>query len=267
MKWGRTLVVVFSALAITALGIDAADTFQGARSTLLGQVLQQETAICPDGMTVVPEGFSVRCVDTYEASVAETCIFNLPASIMDSKSNIQDTTCVPQSVAGAMPWRFITRDMAQTACLQAGKRLPTSEEWYMFALGTPDVTEVCNTDSAEISTTGQYTDCQSAVGVHDAIGNMWEWTSDEVVQGVFNNRTLPTEGYVALVDKSGMAVETTDQPQIDFNNDYFWGSNQSVRAIMRGGFYGSGQDAGVYAAHTDVATDFSGAGIGFRCVL
>jgi formylglycine-generating enzyme required for sulfatase activity len=265
MKWVRVPMVILGAVIVTALGIDAADTLQGARSTLFGQVIQHTESGCPAGMVSVPNSLSFTCVDVFEAAAGPDCIHSRPQNIQQTMDNLQDTDCVPHSAPDAMPWRFLTRDQAQTACLSAGKRLPTNEEWYVLALGTIDDSS-CNTDSTEPYIASVDSDCVSKTGVYDAVGNVWEWTSDDAVAGAIHGRVLPTEGYVTAVDKAGVAVETTAVPNTLYNEDYFWSSTDSVRAVMRGGFYGSGSDAGLYATHADVATDFSGAGIGFRCV-
>ena len=36
--------------------------------------------------------------------------------------------------------------------------------------------------------------------------------------------------------------------------------------MIRGGFYGSEDDAGLYTANTSVETSFASQGVGFRCV-
>lgn len=252
-------------MIITALGIDAADTVNGSRATLLGQLIGAGE-ICPSGMAEVPGAVTFTCVDIYEASPATTCPEQQPASQSATVVNTQSSDCVAESKAEVLPWRFITRDQAQTMCLKSGKRLPSNLEWQMISLGTPDNDSVCNSASDQLHSTGSYTSCKSAIGVMDTVGNLWEWTSDEVVQGVYNNRTVPASGYVTSADAGGAAVETASQPNDLYGADYFWSNNTIVSAVMRGGFYGSGSDAGVYAFHADVAADMQGAAIGFRCV-
>ena len=43
-------------------------------------------------------------------------------------------------------------------------------------------------------------------------------------------------------------------------------TSPGVRGMIRGGFYGSGEDAGIFAQNMSVALDSRTAGIGFRCV-
>lgn len=37
--------------------------------------------------------------------------------------------------------------------------------------------------------------------------------------------------------------------------------------MMRGGFYRSGEDGGIYSIHADIEPTFSSGAIGFRCVI
>lgn len=265
MKRGlKLMVILFGAVSITALGIDAADTLTGSRTTLLGQLITLSRDTCPAGMIELPAATTFTCVDKYEVSASEDCPHPTPRSIFDTDENITNQACVGVSEAKRVPWRFVSRDEAEILCLRSGKRLPTNQEWQRFALGT--TAELCNTHTDEVSETGAHAACMSAVGVVDAVGNVWEWTYDEVYAGVFKERPLPPTGYVQLADNSGMAVETTNEPSAQYGADYFWSGAGAVTAIMRGGFYGSAADAGVYAAHTNVTLDFTGEAIGFRCI-
>jgi formylglycine-generating enzyme required for sulfatase activity len=98
------------------------------------------------------------------------------------------------------------------------------------------------------------------------IGNVWEWIDGEVNAGMYNNRLLPDGGYVSVADSAGIVLETTQTPHIEFGNDYALTSKEGVKGMIRGGFYGSGDDAGIFAQNLSVPLDFRSAGIGFRCV-
>jgi len=98
------------------------------------------------------------------------------------------------------------------------------------------------------------------------IGNVWEWVIGDVSGRTYGSRTLPSTGYVANADSTGIATETVADPQPSFHNDYFWSKDEGAFVMMRGGFYGSGDDAGVYSTHAGIAPGFAGAAVGFRCV-
>lgn len=266
MKWLKVGAVIFSAVLITALGIDAADTLQGSRSTLLGQVIgSADNGKCPAGMAPVPMASTFTCVDVYEASASAECPHPNPSNELQSQENAAQSACKAASVPDVDAWRFVTREQAFTACMRAGKRLPKSEEWYITSVGTTDTTENCNIDSGAVKKTGDSA-CVSAVGAYDTIGNVWEWTSDDVIEGMFNGRELPQTGFVTQVDTQGVAVLTNTSASELFFKDYFWSSKQGAFGMLRGGFYGSKQDAGVYAIHADTPPTTAGTAIGFRCV-
>jgi formylglycine-generating enzyme required for sulfatase activity len=266
MKWLRVGAVVFGAVLITALGIDAADTLNGSRATLLGQVISSKDG-CPSGMTSVPMANTFRCVDVYEASADSTCAHPDPQNEIETRENIEQQNCKAVSKKGSDPWRYITREEANAACMRAGKRLPKSDEWYLISVGTPDEEKICNISGADVRKSDADNACVSSVGAHDAIGNVWEWTLDDVIDGMYAGRPLPDSGYVAQVDAEGMAVLTNAAPSDLFYKDYFWSNKSGAFGVLRGGFYGSKSDAGVYAAHAETAPTTAGTAIGFRCVL
>ncbi len=267
MKWWKTTLVIFGAVIITALGIDAADTFTGSDGTLLSQVIGSKAeGKCPSGMSVVLNTESITCVDTYEVSTGKNCPVKDPDNPLSSNRNIETAGCLPDSKADAYPWRFVTRDQAMQMCARAGKRLPTSNEWYLLSLGMASVEDSCNVSSRAVLATGALPNCVSPHGAFDLVGNVWEWVSDDIIDGTYEERKLPEEGYVAQVDGGGMATMSSKEPQPLFGNDYFWVAHSGAYGIIRGGYYDSGKDAGIYTAHADTPPSSSGIGIGFRCV-
>lgn len=267
MKWGRVILVVFGAIILTALGIDAADTISGKDGTLLSQVIKsQDTGLCSPGMREVVNVPGITCVDAYEVSPGKDCPAQDPQNLLGSMQNLETPACVPESKQDAIPWRFVTRDQAMQACERVGKRLPTSEEWYALSLGVVAIDTSCNISSHSVSKTGAYPSCITPHGAYDMVGNVWEWVSDDVVNGTYKDKTLPEEGYVAQVDQAGMAIVTTEDAQPLFGGDYFWSDAGGVYGIIRGGYYDSGADGGIYTVHADTLPTTASIGIGFRCV-
>jgi formylglycine-generating enzyme required for sulfatase activity len=266
MKWGKLTLVIVGALIITALGIDAADTFQGNGGTLLSQVISKDTGRCPEGMTPVEAIPGVNCVDIYEASPGENCPAKTPDQMVATQHNMDSGECTAESKQHATPWRYVTRDQAMQMCARSAKRLPTNEEWYLLSLGMANPESSCNISSRSISETGAHDGCVSPLGAYDLVGNVWEWVSDDVINGSHNTRQLPESGYVAQVDAGGLAVAVSQDAQDLFGKDYFWSRADGAYGMIRGGYYDSGSDAGVYTVHADTPPTSASVGIGFRCV-
>lgn len=267
MKFLKVGAVLLGALVITTLGISASDTFSGNSGSLLSQLSGAPEEPCPAGMAHVVVGQTFSCVDRYEVSPSELCAYGKPGSSQETQSNINDRACMAESLPDAQPWTYVTRSQAQVLCARSGKRLPTGAEWYTFALGTTDNDVACNTNGGGAASAGAHASCESGVGVFDAIGNVWEWTTDDVFDGVYSNRALPEDGFVAQVDASGVATLTNDTPTEEFGADYFWHNPTGVYGLLRGGFFGSGEDAGLFSVHAKTAPTAATVAIGFRCVL
>ncbi len=265
MKAIKIIAVVFGAVLITSLAIDASDTFSGDSGTMLSQIIGSSGDICPKGMIAVPAAQTFSCVDEYEA-VSINCPVGNPTNQFDTEINLADSGCMVESNEMGIPWRFVDREQAEILCARSGKRLPDAEEWYRFALGTP--TNKCNVNQGGVVVGADLPECVSAAGVKNAVGNVWEWVKDDVAGGVYENRELPETGYVVQVDSSGVATKTgLEKVDGETKEDYFWSSKEGSHGMIRGGFYGSRADAGVFSIHAATLPTFSGAGVGFRCIL
>lgn len=265
MRSLKVVVVILVSIVITALGIDASDSLSGKGGTMLSSVINTSNDICPTGMVEVGAALTFSCVDEYELSAGSGCVVASPQNQFDTEANISQTDCRSESLSSSEPWRFISREQAAVMCARSGKRLPTAAEWYQFALGTD--AKKCNVDSGVVSKAGNYEACTSAYFVKNTVGNVWEWVSDDVISGQYNNRQLPETGYVKQVDNGGMATVTTLEKEAELSGEYFWSIKDGAFAIIRGGYYGSQSDAGVFAVHAHTLPTFSGNAVGFRCVL
>lgn len=267
MRFLKVGAIVFGALLITTLGINATDVLTGSSGSLLGQLMATDTpGVCPDDMVHVPTAQSFTCVDRYEASPAAVCPIMQPGSGPDTQQNLNEQSCASVAKPAVAPWTYVSREQAATLCARAGKRLPTAAEWYHFAIGTPDSDAACNVSSTGVWPSGSNELCQAATGVYDAVGNVWEWVTDDVRDATRAGETLPEEGYVAQVDSAGIPSVTDVQPTEQFGSDYFWSSETGVYGMLRGGFYGNRSDAGVYAVQAKTAPTIATVAIGFRCV-
>jgi len=210
-------------------------------------------------------GDRALCVDTYEASPGEDCPHQDPNNVIASQENVSTGSCQPVTQPDAAPWRFVSYTDAQQLCARVGKRLPNNDEWYRAVSGIAADAPCVLGGQGSPEPTGT-ANCVSPLGAHDLIGNVWEWVDAEVVEGVYNDRTLPLDGYVTAVDGDGVVSETSQRPQSDFGEDYAWTSTDGVTGMIRGGFYGSGTDGGIFSLNSSIATNFRATGIGFRCV-
>jgi formylglycine-generating enzyme required for sulfatase activity len=267
MKWLKITLVVLFAGVLTAVGIDASDTIQGSNDTFLAQIIGSERGgVCGEGMVEVKTGLSFTCVDAFEASPSETCPHSDIQSELQTQENANEADCVPVSVKDALPWRYVSLAQAQQFCARAEKRLPTNEEWYIIAQGLSSVDSCTLFEKGGSPKQTGVNECVTPAGAYDVVGNVWEWVQGEVVDGTLEGKTVPDSGFVSLVDSSGTVLETTTVAKEEYGKDYAWTDKQGVKGIIRGGFFGSGEDGGLYTQNMAVPLDFRTGGLGFRCI-
>lgn len=266
-KLHKSILVGIGAVVLSTVAIQASDMLRGIEGNLSGLAIESEGGVCGVGAVEILLGSHALCVDTYEASASLECPHQTPNSQTETQENANESACKPQSKSEMMPWRFVSLTQAQQFCGRVGKRLPTNEEWYKVVSGFTDQSScVTQSGKSEPNTTGSTASCVTPAGVHDMVGNVWEWIDEEVTSGTYNDRVLPQEGYVSLVDSDGVVVETQNSGLQEYGNDYAWTSSDGVKGVIRGGFYGSGDDAGIFSQNLSVPLDFRATGVGFRCV-
>lgn len=256
--------MVVVAITITALAVRAADDWS-THSWLAA--VGSSAGSCGDHEVMLVLACKQVCLDQYEASANENCPLQAVASGPDNDTNLAVSGCAATTKPAAMPLRFASYSQASQYCAQAGKRLPTPKEWHQ-AVEPLSEQQGCNVTARppQIRPAGA-NGCATAANVYDLVGNVWEWVDAEVVQGSYQGRTVPASGYITLIDTSGVVVEThPTSSSPTFDTAYAWVREASVGGIVKGGFYGSGNDAGRYAQQVGLPLDTQTAGIGFRCI-
>lgn len=245
------VLVITIASGLTAVGIKATD------------YLTAGEGVCPADMVLVEAVPGVMCIDKAEARAATACLHLVPQSPQATEGNIALPTCTATGDGESEPWRYVTREQAALLCARSGKRLPTAAEWYQVAL-------LSSLDACVLASNGPdaatVSDCRTPSGVVHLPGNVWEWVSDDIRDSTYDGVTLPPSGYVASVDRAGVATVTSTTSVELFGSDYARFADAGVYGMVRGGYYGSGEDGGIYALQANIAPTFASAGIGFRCV-
>ena len=171
-----------------------------------------------------------------------------PPACPDTANGCKDDYAV--SIAGVQPSVYINWFQAVAACRNAGKRLATNLEWQMAALGTPDPgtdngTTDCNIASTGRVNTGSRNLCVSDVSAFDMVGNVAEWVADRGAVSQCGNWDDAHGDDLSCVGSSSSAGPPS--------------------ALYRGGSWGWGVNAGVFAVVGADQPDESFQDLGFRC--
>jgi hypothetical protein len=302
---GAGLIVSSSAyLAVSGGLVGIGTTTPSATLAVAGNIraTQQITGGCvnPDDPGDIMIAIGDLCVDKYEASVWSTATggtqYGGSAQDYPCGNGVTGTgqTCTPagtpiyaRSVAGVTPSRWITWFQANIACTNSGKHLLTGGEWSEAAAGTPDDSTNCNTLGGAPSVTGSKPGCVSGYGVENMVGSLWEWVADWGQYGQYSSPTATrgskkvwmktTAGYKELpTDWVDGTYTNTQWPDAGYGADGSWnvagrsynGSawvNGLPAAVFRGGRWGDGASAGVFAFRASYGPSSWGISIGFRC--
>jgi formylglycine-generating enzyme required for sulfatase activity len=221
-------------------------------------------SLCPSDMATIGSA----CIDLYEGSVDETSRLGA----LDGR----DTTAKALSL-NRLPQTRITWFQAARACSNAGKRLCTRQEWIIGVTGTPDpgasgANEGCNVGANGALVTGNQTQCRSAAGIFDGIGNVGEWVDEWYVAGA-PAQSDPSIWEAQLLLQPWGALSTDGKDGTwNLNGRAFSETTGNATsglpaAAVRGGDFRSGESGGLHALDLRYAPHTASLAIGFRCCL
>jgi len=265
----RWFLVTVGIVVLTSFTVDATLSGNSLSQSALGILATSVSGNkgCPEGTVSLGGDFDGVCVDIFEASPGDRCPVATISGAQHTRQNMNEGACAPVSAKDKDPWIFVTLHQAQELCGRTGKRLLSNAEWYRASLGSPDLENgtTCALHEDTPVRGGAYERCVSGAGVYDMVGNVWEWVDAQVENSVYEGRDVPESGYVAEADGDGVVTKTSDVGSLDYHSDYFWSEREGLFGMLRGGFYGSGNDAGVYSIQAKTVLSFAGNAIGFRC--
>ncbi|MEZ4229820.1 MAG: SUMF1/EgtB/PvdO family nonheme iron enzyme [Polyangiaceae bacterium] len=166
---------------------------------------------CPDGMARIGQ---LVCMDRWEAFLVE--VSGGGETSWSPYFDPGSATVLARSAPGAVPQGYISGQQAEQACLEAGKRLCTRDEWELgcrgsqarvYPYGFMHVDGACNDYRAvhpvvelfgttedwiwgeldnpcisqqpnTLALSGSFDQCQTPEGIFDLVGNLHEWTAD-----------------------------------------------------------------------------------------
>lgn len=137
--------------------------------------------------------FDEQCeTEAQSIKIGQVYIDKYEASRVNATAETQGTgISLACNYAQTLPWTSVTYEDAKNACLDAGKRLCTKEEWMSacgtaYPYGSSHQAGTCNdstSDEGSVLPAGSKSGCKSSAGVFDMSGNVREWVEEGLLMG------------------------------------------------------------------------------------
>ncbi len=170
--------------------------------------------------------------------------------------------CAPMTGTEGMNWYTFAERL-----MKSGKRMPDYSEFCAYAFGSPQGLDDANTNAWSATsntgrgTTGSVVNAVSAVGCVDAVGRVWEWLNDLITRA--EHATNATYHASEAWGWDLTSPLKTGATQYDVGNIYQY-YYASLAALMAGGCWHNGADAGARAVDCGNCPWSVGAHIGVR---
>jgi formylglycine-generating enzyme required for sulfatase activity len=192
------------------------------------------------------------------------------------------------AVTAVVPSRNVSWFQASALCRASGKRLLTRDEWFAAADGLTAIDPTtpvdgnasgetrCNTGGSDARRTGNGGRCASAWGAQDMVGNVMEWTAEWYASA--GQITSPVTTMVGARVNGIRVNDALAAWPSSYGDDATWNVTATVyneaegvtgvpAAALRGGTWGDGARAGVYALYLHNGPSNRSMYAGFRCVV
>lgn len=170
--------------------------------------------------------------------------------------------CAPMTGTEGMNWYTFAERL-----MKSGKRMPDYSEFCAYAFGSPQGLDDANTNAWSATsntgrgTTGSVVNAVSAVGCVDAVGRVWEWLNDLITRA--EHATNATYHASEAWGWDLTSPLKTGATQYDVGNIYQY-YYASLAALMAGGNWLHGADAGARAVRCDLCPGYVVTSIGVR---
>ena len=170
--------------------------------------------------------------------------------------------CAPMTGTEGMNWYTFTERLAKS-----GKRMPDYSDFCAYAFGSPAGLANANTNAWTATTntgrgvTGSVVNAVSAIGCVDAVGRVWEWLNDLITRAEHAKNATYHASEAWGWDLTSPLKDTATKYDVGNIYQYYYAS---LAALMAGGSWSNGANAGARAVSCGIYPWYVYASIGAR---